>query len=153
MRASMAAEEVESMKQGIDMADATGRKVDAAKMSTTRAEKEESMGAKRGTERRMDSVRRKKGSVRVGTERVERGSGKSWRMDEGREDRRRDSAAETVGRAARRVMSMPRAERALARRAKGTRWPMPALGKSRIRGCLAPRLDAEGDMAAKKREF
>lgn len=62
-------------------------------------------------------------------------------MEEGREERRRDSAAETVGRAARRETAMRRAQRAAARRMKGTRWPMPALGMRRMCG----RMPAEED--------
>lgn len=124
-RASMAAEQVNSTKQGILTEAATGRKVEAIEMSTMREEtgaEAEMRGGRRWAERRRASMRSKKGSEEGEKMDGSRGvRGKSRTREEGREDRRRDSEAEMVGRAARRETVMRREERIAARRTKGTR--------------------------------
>lgn len=124
-RASMAAEEVKSTKQGILTEAATGRKVEAMEMSTMSEEtgaEAEMRGGSRWAERRRASMRSKKGSEEGEKMDGSRGArGKSRMREQGREERRRDSEADMVGRAARRETVMRRAERIAASRTKGTR--------------------------------
>ncbi|PKU87454.1 hypothetical protein MA16_Dca008550 [Dendrobium catenatum] len=87
---------------------------------------------RRWAERRMASHRSVTGSEDSGKREGSNGArGKSMRRDDGREERRLDSAAVMVGRTVRREMEMPRSESALARRTIGLRWPMPELGMRR----------------------
>ncbi|KAH0449168.1 hypothetical protein IEQ34_022968 [Dendrobium chrysotoxum] len=138
-RASMEAEEVKRTKQGMFAAAATGRKEEVMEISMMReetgGEQVEMKEGSRSAERRRASIWRKKGSEDGGKREGSRGLiGKSRRREDGREDKRRDSAADMVGRTARRETEMRRSESAQARRTKGTRWPMPELGRRRTRG-------------------
>ncbi|KAL0904087.1 hypothetical protein M5K25_026159 [Dendrobium thyrsiflorum] len=135
-RASMEANEMKKTKQGMFAATATGRKVEAMVISMMRDEtggdKVEMREGRRWAERRMASHRSVTGSEDSGKREGSNGArGKSMRRDDGREERRLDSAAVMVGRTVRREMEMPRSESALARRTNGLRWPMPELGKRR----------------------
>ena len=117
---------------------ATGTKAEVRNSSTMSADKggetDERTGPRRWAARRILSNWRKKGSLELTEEMSKGGRGNSTGRNNGEEETKAAmwsaSAAETSGMGQMKVTAQPREANMAARRRKGLRCPIPALGSS-----------------------